>query len=87
MALSLSDFGSELAKRQCYSRRTIKKNGGSDEDATRSADQWKQINGRRQPPKKWKQPEGEDRSKMKKEARRLRCTFLSGSARSTEKST
>ena len=42
VALSPLDSGAELAKCQCCSRRTTKKNGGSDEDATRSADLRKQ---------------------------------------------
>ena len=36
-------------------------------------------------PQRWKQPKGEDRSKMKKEAKLLRCTLTNGSAWSTEK--
>ena len=36
-------------------------------------------------PQRWKQPKGEDRSKMKKEAKLLRCTLLNGSAWSTER--
>ena len=36
-------------------------------------------------PQRWKQPEGEDRIEMKKEARVLRCTLLIGSGWSTEK--
>ena len=32
------------------------------------------------PPKRWKQPEGEDRTEMKKEARVLGCTLFNGSA-------
>ena len=36
-------------------------------------------------PKRWMQPNGEGRTEMKKEARRLRCTLLNGSAWSTEK--
>ena len=35
-------------------------------------------------PKRWKQPKGEDRIEMKKEARGL-CTLLNGSVWSTEK--
>ena len=34
---------------------------------------------------RWKQPKGEDRAKMKKEAKLLRCTLLNGSAWSTER--
>ena len=34
---------------------------------------------------RWKQPTGEDRTKMKKEAKMLRCTMLNGSAWSTER--
>ena len=45
VALSPTDFGAEQAKNQCCSRRTTKKNGGCDEDATRSADQRKQMDG------------------------------------------
>ena len=41
----LFDCGTELAKRRCRSRRTTKRDGGSDEDATRSADQRKQMDG------------------------------------------
>ena len=29
---------------------------------------------------RWKQPEGEDRTEMKKEEKRLKCTLLNGSA-------
>ena len=36
-------------------------------------------------PQRWKQPKGEDRTEMKKEAKLLRCTLLKGSARSTER--
>ena len=81
VALSLSGIGPELAKCQCCSRRTSKKNGGGDENAARSADQRKQSKGDSKQPKK-----GEDRIEMKKEVRALRCTLLSGSAWSTEKS-
>ena len=52
-------------------------------EAVMRIDQRKQMDGGI--PKRWKQPKGEDRTKMKKEARRLRCTLLSGSAWSTEK--
>ena len=45
VALSPLGCGEELAKRQYCSRRTTKKNGGSDEDATRIADQRKQVDG------------------------------------------
>ena len=38
-------------------------------------------------PERWMQPEEEDRTEMKKEAKLLRCTLLNGSAWSTEKST
>ena len=34
---------------------------------------------------RWRRPEGEDRTEMKKEAKLLRCTLLSGSAWSTVK--
>ena len=34
---------------------------------------------------RWRQLKGEDRTEMKKEARRLRCTVLNGSTWSTEK--
>ena len=34
---------------------------------------------------RWKQPKGEDRAEMKKEAKLLRCTLLNGSAWSTER--
>ena len=43
VALFPSDSGAELAKCQCCSRRTTKKLGGSGENATRSADQRKQL--------------------------------------------
>ena len=36
-------------------------------------------------PQRWKQPKGEDRTKLKKEARLSRCTLLNGSASSTER--
>ena len=35
--------------------------------------------------RRWKQPKGEDRVEMKKEAKLLRCTLLNGSAWSTER--
>ena len=31
-------------------------------------------------PQRWRQPKGEDRTEMKKEAKLLRCTLLNGSA-------
>ena len=34
---------------------------------------------------RWKKPKGEDRADMKKEAKLLKCTLLSGSAWSTER--
>ena len=34
-------------------------------------------------PQVWRQPKGEDRTEMKKEAQLLRCTLLNGSAWST----
>ena len=40
---SLSDHGTELVERECRSRRTTQEDGGSDEDATRSADQREQM--------------------------------------------
>ena len=36
-------------------------------------------------PQRRKQPEGEDRTEMQKEAKLLRCTLLNGSAWSTER--
>ena len=36
-------------------------------------------------PQRWKQPQGEDGTKMKKEEKLLRCTLLNGSAWSTER--
>ena len=36
-------------------------------------------------PQRWRQPKGEDRTKMKKEAKLLRCTLLLGSAWSTKR--
>ena len=36
-------------------------------------------------PQRWRQPKGEDRTEMRKEAKRLRCTLLNGSAWSTER--
>ena len=36
-------------------------------------------------PQRWKQLEGEHRTKMKKEAKLLRCTLLNGSVWSTER--
>ena len=45
LALSPLDSGEDLAKCQCCSRRTTKKNGGSAEIATRSAEQKKQMDG------------------------------------------
>ena len=84
MALSPLDSGTELAKCQCCNRRTIKKDGSGDEDAARSAVH-KESRLAEETPKMWKQPKGEDRTEMKKEARVLVCTVLNGSAWSTEK--
>ena len=36
-------------------------------------------------PPRWRHPKGEDRTETRKEAKRLRCTLLNGSAWSTEK--
>ena len=36
-------------------------------------------------PQRWRQPEGEDRTEMRKEEKRLKCTSLNGSAWSTER--
>ena len=36
-------------------------------------------------PQRWKQPKGADRTEMRKEEKRLKCTLLNGSAWSTEK--
>ena len=36
-------------------------------------------------PQRWRQPEGTDRTEMRKEEKRLKCTLLNGSAWSTEK--
>ena len=36
-------------------------------------------------PQRWKQPKGEDRTEMNKEAKLLRCTLLNGPAWSTER--
>ena len=36
-------------------------------------------------PRKWKRPKGDDRTEMRREEKRLRCTLLSGSAWSTER--
>ena len=83
VALSPFDSGAELANRQCCSRRTTKKNGGSDEDATRSADQRKQMDGGNT--KRCNQPKGEDRMEMKKEARRLRGARCSMGRHGAEK--
>ena len=82
VALSLSIGGTELAKRK-RGRRTTEKDGGSDEDATGSADQRIQMYGG--DPTKVEQPGGEDSTEMKKEAQELRCTSLNGSAWSTKK--
>ena len=45
MALSLGAAGTGLAKCQCGSGKVTKTNGGSVQDATRSADQRKQMDG------------------------------------------
>ena len=34
-------------------------------------------------PQRWRQPKGEDRTEMRKEEKRLKCTLLNGSAWST----
>ena len=47
--------------------------------------QIKESSPRETAPEKWKQPEGEDRKEMKKDARELRSTLLNGSAWSTKK--
>ena len=36
-------------------------------------------------PQRWRQPKGEDRTEMKREAKLLRCTLSNGSAWSTER--
>ena len=43
VALSPFATGTELAECHCWSRRATMKNGGSDEETTRSADQGKQV--------------------------------------------
>ena len=43
------------------------------------------TDGRKETSQGWRQLKGEDRTEMKKEARRLICTLLNGSAWSTEK--
>ena len=83
VALSHFATGAEFAKCQCCSRRTTKKNGIGDENATRSADQRKQFEG--EGTQKVKAAKREDRNEMKKEVRVLRCTSLSGSTWSTER--
>ena len=54
---------------------------------TEMMDRWQnqdvQVNvGRRAEgtPQRWRQPKGEDRTKMTKEVKQLRCTLLNGSA-------
>ena len=84
VALSPFVSGTELAKCQCCNRRTIKKDGSGDEDAARSAVH-KESRLAEETPKMWKQPKGEDRTEMKKEARVWVCTVLNGSAWITEK--
>ena len=49
--------------------------------------QIKECRWREKTPKRWKQPKGEDRTDMKKEARILRCTLLNRSTWSTEEIT
>ena len=50
--------------------RYIRMDGGSDEDATRSADQGEQMDGGNLK-KRWRQPEGKERTEMKKEAKTI----------------
>ena len=79
VALSPSDSGAELAERQCQEEQ---------KEAVMRMQHEVQIKESRWTeavPEKWKQPKGEDRTGMKKEARLLRCTLLNGSAWSTEK--
>ena len=85
VALSLSDCGTELAKRERGSRRTTEKDGGG--ERMQQEVQVKESRWAEEIPQRLKQPKGEDRTEMKKEARRLRCTLLNGSAWSTDKNT
>ena len=59
---------------------------------TEMTERWQHQNGQvkesrwaEESPQRWKQPKGEDRTEMKKEAKLLRCTLLNGSAWSTER--
>ena len=85
VALSLFAFWAELAMCQRCSRRIAEKDGDDEKmDAARSSSE-READGRRRFPQRWRQPKGEDRTGMKKEATLLRCTLLDGSAWSTEK--
>ena len=48
-------------------------------------DQVKESRWMEETPQRWRQPQGADRTEMRKEEKRLKCTFLNGSAWSTKK--
>ena len=75
VALFPSDSGAELAKCQCCNTRTTKKNGGSNENATRSADQRKQLEGEK-PPKDGSSQKGKTELKSRKKQEYFGCSLL-----------
>ena len=84
MALSPCAVGAELALCQRCSRRIAEKDGDDGKGGSSRKFKCKRADAE-EIPQRWKQPEIEDRTEMKKEAKLLRCTLLDGSAWSTEK--
>ena len=84
IALSPCASGTELALCQRCSRRVAEKDGDDEKvAAAASSSDMEQMGGGDS--QRWRQPKGEDKTKMKKEGKLLRCTLLNGSAWSTER--
>ena len=84
MALSPFALGADLAMCQCCSRMIAEKTEMMEMWRRREV-QVKESRCEEEIPQRWNQPKGEDRTEMKKEEKRLRCTLLNGLARSTER--
>ena len=76
-------LGAKLAVCQRCSGRTAEKDGDDGKGCSRGSSSEREQTGGGDS-KRWRQPEGEDRTELKKEATYLRCTLLDGSAWSTE---
>ena len=85
MALSPSAVGAELVVCHCCSGRIAEKTEMMGKDAKTGSSGKKSADGWRRFHKGRGQPKGEDRTEMKKEEKRLKCTLLNGSAWSTER--